>query len=147
MSYTTRFSFKITDADGSNEVDMLTDHHISIVGGVWPMVPTPEVESINIPLMDGGYSYVNNPRPGDFPMRLICDPEEADLDTLMDHIVAFGVATAPANIYRIYIDGIAGYYWLGRRVTGIEELPVGQRALEFDVVWHLDNPNPVYEGT
>lgn len=145
MAYTTKHSFSISALGGGAKTDM-ADYGITIIGGNWPFIPEPHTETVNVPGMVGGYTYVNEAKPGEWTMRVICDADEADLETLYQALDSFATATAPTSQYRIYLDGVDDRYWVGRRVSGVSGLPIGQRALEFDIVWQLDDPTPTIEA-
>lgn len=124
--------------------DMAT-YGIYVTGGDWPFAKVGQHESVNIPGMDGGYSYHNEPVPQDFTMEVVCEGDDAN--DLIDNLQAFAAATPIGTAGTILIDGIAGYSWTARRVSDIRGTPVGMRALEFEIVWHMDTPGPQAVGT
>ena len=147
MAYTTSHSFSIQQSGGGELIDM-ADLGISLIGGRWPFIPEPVAHTINMPAMEGGYTYIDEAGPSSWTMRVILDCEEADMETLFQALDAFEEATEPTQLYKIYLDGVDDRYWLGRRISGVSGEPVGQRAIEFDIVWMLDSPRPtMIEGT
>jgi len=127
-----------------NGTDMAT-YGIYVTGGDWPFAKVGQHESVNIPGMDGGYSYHNEAVPQDFTMEVTCEADTPN--ELISNLQAFAAATPIGTDGTILIDGITGYSWTARRVSDIRGEPVGMRALEFSITWHMDTPGPQAVGT
>ena len=122
-----------------NDTDM-ADYGITVVGGEWPFAKVGVTDTVNVPGMDGGYTYYNEAGPAEFTMEVICEGDDAN--DLIANLQSFAAATPASTVGKIYIDGITGYYWKARRVSDIRGLPVGMHALQFEIVWRMDEPGP-----
>lgn len=125
------FSFNSTD---------MANYGITIVGGEWPFASVGVTDTVNIPAMHGGFTYNNEAAPTEFTMEVICVGDDAN--DLINNLQAFASATPTDTVGEIYIDGITDYYWKARRVSDIRGLPIGMRALQFEIVWRMDEPGP-----
>ena len=142
-------SFSVQDTGGGALTDM-ADYGLTVVGGQWPFVPTPQTDTVNVPSMSGGYTYTNEATPNQFTLTCALDAREEggtlnDLYQLMDTIFD----ALPSDQYlRIYLDGLTDRYWTGVRVSGVSGVPIAGHALiPFDIVFQLDSPEPTMVGT
>jgi hypothetical protein len=149
MPYNTGHSFWITDTDESSDslVDF-ADYGITVLpGGNWPLIPTPHTDTVNIPNMDGGYTYVGEALPGIFTLQLCADYVAGGYGSLLECLLAFADAMPTDQKFNIHLDAVPGYYWVGQRTSGISGVPVAGRAIAFDLLLSLDNPTPQQEGS
>jgi len=144
------FSVADYDDDAGTTREYMADYGLTVIGGDWPFVPPPETDSVNVPTMDGGYTYVGELLPDTFVLQCAltvtdASPTLSDLYQLFDEVFAL-MPTDEKK--RIYLDGLNDRYWIGLRVSGVRGIPVGNQALiPFDIVFQHDSPEAVMEST
>ena len=141
-------SFSVENLDTLVVTDM-SDYGIYVLpGGNWPIIPEPLTETVNVPGMDGGYTYVNDAKPGMAVLKciLVCEDDGDNGDSLYDELVAAFAIMPTDQRVNIYLDFAPNWYWVGVRISGVSSIPAGTTCIEFDLVFALDDPTPTRVG-
>jgi len=130
-------SMTITDTDGAHGVD-LSDYEMYLIDGDFPLLPAPHSETVNLPGINGGYTYVSLPDAEPLTLTLICNAGSTSL--VAAALQALAAATPISTEVRLYPDVWPELYWVGRRTSRISGLPIGTQALQFELEFTLDDP-------
>ena len=139
------YSFSVQAKTGGSEVDF-ADYGLTVLDFSLPWEGEPFTETVNLPGRAGGYTYTNEAKPATLTLDVIVS--HATSATLQANILTIAEKLPPLDTLQIHVDGV-GYYWLGKRISGIGAglFAAGLTAVEFQIVFAVDDPTPEAAGT